>query len=390
MPLREVTLANSDQEFILAGIAKKYRLDQRQPNEFRKLTINFGLEYGYCYVSLGETKILAQVTADIDLPKESRPNEGSLSIHLEISTLAAGHFDPTKPGEVGTEIRQFLERSLLFSGAIDLEELCLRTGEKAWCINLYLHVLNYDGNILDCASVASITALKHFLRPSVKFSGRDIIVQKMEEGNPVALTINHMPFSVSFGFFKGGSYSLLDPTYAEEKVMDGKLLVSMNKHQQICHLLMSGNLQINKEQITKCTNSAAVIVKDLSDFVTKALDTDKERRKNHEKHLPIVANFSRKEVVEETFGFTKIMEEVKIDENDSDIADNQPESEPENTPVWDSLNENTSKIVGDGVVNSWFQTKDSEKKDIIEISDDDEEEEEETMTLGQKDVGFFK
>ena len=41
---------------------------------------------------------MAQVTAEVDRPKESRPSEGRLTVHLEMSTLAAGFLDPTKPG----------------------------------------------------------------------------------------------------------------------------------------------------------------------------------------------------------------------------------------------------------------------------------------------------
>ena len=41
---------------------------------------------------------MAQVIAEVDRPRESRPSEGRLTVHLEMSTLAAGFLDPSKPG----------------------------------------------------------------------------------------------------------------------------------------------------------------------------------------------------------------------------------------------------------------------------------------------------
>jgi len=282
--------------------------------------------------------------------------------------------------------------------------LCLRTGEKAWSIHLYLHVLTHDGNILDCASVAAITALRHFRRPSVQFSGREVIVQAMEEGNPVPLTINHMPFCVSFAFFEGGKYSLLDATNTEEKVMDGQFLVSMNKHRQICRLLMSGSVQINKIQITKCTNIAAMKVKDISDFVKKALEVDAQRRKDGGEHTPITAQFLRKEGDKQAFGFIKNqMENIDFDDDDEEEEDDEEMNGVDDSDVqiisddesvtptanvaadskatW--VSGDVVKNLGKGEVNSWFSN--NSKPDEGELGGGSSDEEE-TVTLGKSDV----
>jgi exosome complex component RRP45 len=39
---------------------------------------------------------------------------------------------------------------------------CLLTCIKAWEISVNLHVIDYDGNILDCANLAALCALAHF------------------------------------------------------------------------------------------------------------------------------------------------------------------------------------------------------------------------------------
>lgn len=41
-------------------------------------------------------RVSSQVSSEIVKPKESRPNEGLLRINLELSPMAAQHFEPNK------------------------------------------------------------------------------------------------------------------------------------------------------------------------------------------------------------------------------------------------------------------------------------------------------
>ena len=40
--------------------------------------------------------------------------------------------------------------------------LMLRVSAQVWTIRVDIHVLNHDGNLVDCCSVSSIAALAHF------------------------------------------------------------------------------------------------------------------------------------------------------------------------------------------------------------------------------------
>lgn len=42
-----------------------------------------------------------------------------------------------------------------------------------------MHVLNHDGNLLDAASVAAISALSHFRRPDVSAQGHEATVVRL-------------------------------------------------------------------------------------------------------------------------------------------------------------------------------------------------------------------
>ena len=47
---------------------------------------------------------------------------------------------------------------------------------QVWQIRVDVHVLNHDGNLMDAASLAAITALSHFRRPDVGIHGEEVTV----------------------------------------------------------------------------------------------------------------------------------------------------------------------------------------------------------------------
>lgn len=73
-------------------------------------------------------------------------------------------------------ISRIVEKALRRSRAIDTEGLCIVAGEKVWQIRVDLLFLDHDGNLVDCASIAAITALLHFRRPDVTVSGEEVTI----------------------------------------------------------------------------------------------------------------------------------------------------------------------------------------------------------------------
>ena len=50
-------------------------------------------------------------------------------------------------------------------------------------------------------------------------------------------------------FFSFRKYLLVDPVDREEKVMDGRMVIGMNKHREICTLQITGQMLLMKEQV---------------------------------------------------------------------------------------------------------------------------------------------
>ncbi|XP_026059711.1 exosome complex component RRP45 [Carassius auratus] len=377
--MRDTPLSNCERRFLLKAIEEKKRLDGRQTYDYRNIKITFGTDYGCCIVELGRTRVLCQVSCELVPPKDSRPTEGIMFFNLELSPMASPAFEPNRQSELLVMLNRQLERCLRNSKCIDTESLCVVSGEKVWQIRVDVHVLNHDGNLMDAASIAAISALSHFRRPDVAIQGRDITVFSPEERDPIPLSIYHMPICVSFAFFLQGSYLLVDPCEQEERVKDGLLVIAMNKHREICSIQSSGGIMLLKDQVLRCSKIASVKVSEITELINKALENDKKIRKEGGK-----------------FGFAESMPKERIttlkrEEAPVEMADvketaneivNRTETPTEvvSSPVLVAMG---TAQVGEGIVNSWGldedeedepQTEDTKTDDVMVISDSEEEE----------------
>ncbi|XP_025087154.1 exosome complex component RRP45-like isoform X2 [Pomacea canaliculata] len=219
-----------------------------------------------------------EVSCEVTLPKLRRPTEGILFVNVELSPMASASFEQGRLTEEGVELSRLLERCLKESHCVDLESLCIIAGAKVWSIRVDIHILNHDGNMLDCSSIAAISALAHFRRPDVTVKGEEVTIHTSEERDPIPLSLHHMPLCVSFAFFHQGKYLLVDPGELEERVMDGKMVIGMNKHREICMLQITGQMLLLKEQVLRCSNIAVVKVMEMTELIQEALLNDKSSR----------------------------------------------------------------------------------------------------------------
>ncbi|CAF92665.1 unnamed protein product [Tetraodon nigroviridis] len=373
--MRDTPLSNSERNFLLKAIEEKKRLDGRQTYDYRRIRVSFGADYGCCFVELGETRVMAQVSCELVAPKESRPNEGILFFNIELSPLASPAFEAGRQSELSVNLNRQLERCLRNSKCIDTESLCVVSGEKVWQIRVDVHMLNHDGNLMDAASIAAITALCHFRRPDVGIVGEEIKVFSPEERDPIPLSIYHMPISVSFSFFQQGTYLLVDPCEREERVMDGLLMIAMNKHREICSIQSSGGIMLLKEQVMRCSKIASVKVSEITELVSKALENDKAARKAGDR-CGFAASLPQGRIT------ALKMDETAVDLTDvADTANEilQKAEVPRQTAASPVLPAPGVGQVGTGLENRWGLEEDVDEEDdkmsgVVELSDSEEEE----------------
>ncbi|KAI9274273.1 ribosomal protein S5 domain 2-type protein [Phascolomyces articulosus] len=272
--------SSNEREFVLAALKEKRRVDGRGIYDVRSVQITFGADYGQVEIQLGRTRVAAKVSAKVERPRNDKPTEGMLFFNTEISPMACPTFDSGSRSEEEVLISRIIEKSLRRSRAIDTEGLCIVAGEKVWEIRVDLHFLDHDGNLVDCAGIAAITALSHFRRPDVTVVGEEVTIHPIDQRNPVPLSIHHIPICVSFAFFDEGQFLVVDPNYLEERVKKGDMTVTMNIHKEICALSKAGGIPLEMDQVLRCSQIALIKVTETTEQIQKALETDKAARKS--------------------------------------------------------------------------------------------------------------
>ncbi|XP_045572243.1 exosome complex component RRP45 [Salmo salar] len=368
--MRDTPLSNCERDFLLKAIEEKrylmhFRLDGRQTYDYRSIKISFGTDYGCCFVDLGKTRIMAQVSCELITPKENRPNEGIMFFNIELSPMASPAFEMGRQSELLVKLNRQLERCLRNSKCIDTESLCVVSGEKVWQIRVDVHLLNHDGNLMDAASIAAIAALCHFRRPDVGIQGEEVTVYSTEERDPIPLSIYHMPICVSFSFFQQGTYLLVDPCEREERVMDGLLMIAMNKHREICSIQSSGGIMLLKDQVLRCSKIASVKVSEITELINKALENDKKARKTGGK-----------------FGFAESLPQERITALKTDVSPvemsdvkekaneivQRAEVPPQTVPSPVLTAPGTGQV-GEGLENSWGLEEEEEEEETMELEE---------------------
>ena len=333
--MKEFLQSNCEKSFVLSTISERNRIDGRGPFDYRNIRIGFGVDRGCCEVSIGNTRVIAQVSCQVETPKQSRPTEGLICVNVELSPMAAPHFEAFPQSDQNVEITRILERCIKESRCVDTESLCIMAGIKVWAIRADIHVLNHEGNLIDACSIAAITALAHFRRPDVTVSGEDVTIHSTEDRDPVPLSVHHMPICVTYAFYNQGKHMLVDPTEKEEGVMEGKLVIAMNKHREICSKQLTGSMRVLTEQVVRCSNMTVVKVTELTELIQKALEADTQARARGEK-----------------FGFATSVSK-KITTNTKESKDvNIPESMVSDQSDEEMSEEDTSKAEAEDIAAS--------------------------------------
>ncbi|KAF2718052.1 hypothetical protein K431DRAFT_322697 [Polychaeton citri CBS 116435] len=282
---REAVPSNNEREFVRAAIQEQTRLDGRTLDAFRPVSLSFNSNpntYGTATVSIGKTRVLANVSCEVAKSYADRKFDGIFTISTELSPMAWAGFEVGRQDETELLLSRMLEKTIRRSNALDTESLCIIAGQKCFHVRADIHVLDHDGNILDAACLALVAALAHFRRPDFEVHGEDVKVFSVAERQGIKLSMQHLPFCTTFSLFPsievGMQLLLVDATLLEEQCRDGDILVSMNRYGEICQIAKYGGKQIDATTFLATNNLALEKVKAFDSLVKEELANDEKRR----------------------------------------------------------------------------------------------------------------
>ncbi len=234
------------------------RLNGRKLDEYRDIEIKTGIidkAEGSAMVRIGKTKVLVGVKVGISEPFPDTPKEGTLMVNAEFAPIASPDFETGPPGEDPTELARVVDRGLRESKCVDFESLCITPGEQAISLFVDIHTINDDGNLIDCASLASLAALMDTKLPKIE-DGK-IVKGEIEKD----LKVDHMPIEVTV--CKIADRMFVDPDINEETAIDSKLTICVREDDLICALQKQGKKEFSVDDIKKMVELAIAKSKEL-------------------------------------------------------------------------------------------------------------------------------
>ncbi len=246
-------VAKLEQKTVVDMVSKGKRIDDRGPESYRPLEIKVGViekANGSAQVHLGKSKVLVGVKVETGEPFPDTPEEGVLTVNAELVPLASPSFEMGPPSEEAIEIARVVDRGIRESKAVDVKSLVIQKGKKVQVVYVDVYVLDHDGNLIDAAAMAALSALVNAKVSKMEMKGDEVVVK----GGHHPLPLNNYPVAVTFA--KIDKTLLVDPSLEEEQVMSARLTVTIDKNGNVCAMQKGGQYGFTVEELKRAVGLA--------------------------------------------------------------------------------------------------------------------------------------
>ena len=247
-------LSEVSKEKIFDLINHEQRIDERKFIQYRDIRIRtnyISKAEGSAMVSIGGTTVLAGVKAQIGTPFSNSPDKGIIITNTELLAIASRHFEYGPPNKFAVEISRVVDRAIREAPLIDLEKLCIVEGSQTWKLHVDINILDYDGNLMDAACLAAVSALLTTKIPTVKFVNDEITI---DTEHLTKLPIKNR--SVLCTVVKLNDQLLVDPLYVEETLMDASLSIGFREDGTLCAIQKCGLDLLTPQEVMQAMNIA--------------------------------------------------------------------------------------------------------------------------------------
>lgn len=257
--VREVSKSSDE---IVYGLKREYlqkissqgnRIDGRRFDEFRELTVNTNFvprAEGSAEVRLGNSRVLVGIKIEEGEPFPDTPKSGILTTNCELLPMASPTFESGPPNEDSVELARVVDRGIRESKMIDLDSLVIEEGKKVWVVFVDIHVLDYDGNLIDASAIGAVAALLESKVPGSRIGQKDF-----------PLPINHIPVMVTSA--KIGSSLVVDPCLEEEEVESARISVSTDETGNVVAMQKGLGGSITEEELFTAIDNSVKAGKDI-------------------------------------------------------------------------------------------------------------------------------
>jgi len=248
-------------DFILKLAKEGKRVDGRSFDDFRDIKIETNIvskAEGSAKVTIGNTQVIAGIKMTLGDPYPDTPDSGVMITAAELIPMASPDFESGQPREKAIELARVVDRGIRESEIIEVEKLCIVPGEKIWMVFIDIHIIDYDGNLFDTASLAALAAL---MTAKVPIQRIKPMLEKLVEKHPeiqnylnehaddYPLPLKEPPVSCTSAKF--GDVIVMDPSLDEEEAAEVRLTVATDENGDIRAMQKGLNGSFTVDEIKK-------------------------------------------------------------------------------------------------------------------------------------------
>jgi exosome complex component RRP42 len=241
------------------------RADGRALDQYREVSLETGVikkAEGSARVKIGNTQIVVGAKPQIGEPFPDTPNMGVLITNSELNPMAAPNFEAGPPNEMSVEISRVADRCIREGQVVDLEQLTIIPGKKVWMIFLDLHIIDYDGNLMD-ALFWAVSLPYGCQDTSTTIDGDEVVIDYEQM---VPLPIKEQPLMCTLA--KIGGELVVDPSLEEDDVLDARISVGVRADGSICAMQKGGSVPLTREEVLKAVGIAQKKTEELRENVS--------------------------------------------------------------------------------------------------------------------------
>lgn len=261
-------IGNLERRYLTDLLAKGDRKDGRGFWEGRQIQIVPNVikkAEGSAMVRWGETVILAGVKAQLGSPFPDTPNDGVITVNIELSPISSPSRESGPPGPEAIEMARVVDRGIRESKIIPMDDpkLCVIPGKTVWILFVDIYVLDDGGNLIDASAIAAMAALANTRFNKVSIDEETEEVTLLDETEPLP----RKGCVVSLTYAKIDEFIVYDPDLIEDRGKSARFSVAITNEGLVCSLQKGESGIFLEEEILSILEKAASQAKKLHELI---------------------------------------------------------------------------------------------------------------------------
>jgi exosome complex component RRP42 len=261
---KDEIVGDLERSYIHDLLQKGERIDGRKFMEGRPIQIIPNVikkAEGSAMVKWGETVVLAGVKTQLGTPFPDTPNDGVITVNVELSPIASPINESGPPGPQAIELARVVDRGIRESKVIPMQDpkLCVIPGKKVWILFVDIYVIDDGGNLFDASALAAMAALANTRLTQVVIDEDLEEVTKLEETEPLPRNGS----VAGLTFVKTNDTVIYDPNLIEDRVKEARFSMAITDQNIVCSMQKGESGTFTQPEIESIMENARTIVKPL-------------------------------------------------------------------------------------------------------------------------------